>query len=273
MEKNLPSISIEGTEFLVDVFKAELREKMNPVNRISFFYMKDVGTGYIIDYSPFFKNVPLTSSEKTIPIVIPQMISLDPEGMAKKYNLPLREVQNKTDFELMVDQNAFDQRVNKGILPTIDIEGHPFYVDLKMDMLRPKDDFGSKGIVFSEIENYYDMDERAYTIPYNLKKHEFEKLDFVNIKNIPEDIIAVSFPSERILDRIGWNRKFGFDLIHGLKIVGLTMDHKAKNIPWNRTPLPDIIRDNIERERKLKEIAKSPIKQEFGQQKVKGKRM
>ncbi|SFO17695.1 hypothetical protein SAMN05421741_12415 [Paenimyroides ummariense] len=33
---------------------------------------------------------------------------------------------------------AFDMRVNQGILPTIEIAGHTFYVDIRMDKLRPK---------------------------------------------------------------------------------------------------------------------------------------
>lgn len=65
-------------------------------------------------------------------------------------------------MENEINQEAYDLRVNKGMLPTIDIAGHTFYVDIRMDMLRPKDDFLSKGIVFSDIENYYDEDKRTY---------------------------------------------------------------------------------------------------------------
>ena len=50
--------------------------------------------------------------------------------------------------------SLFDLRLNKGILPTIEIAGHPFYVDLRMNKLRPKDDFISKGIDFTEIKDY-----------------------------------------------------------------------------------------------------------------------
>ena len=46
---------------------------------------------------------------------------------------------------------AFDMRVNKGILPTIEIHGHTFYVDIRINKLRPKDNFLSNGIVFSEL--------------------------------------------------------------------------------------------------------------------------
>lgn len=72
------------------------------------------------------------------------------------------------------------------MLPTIDIAGHTFYVDICMDMFRPKDDFLSKGIVFSDIENYYDEDKRTYTIPYNPKTHQFQEPDYRNTKELPK---------------------------------------------------------------------------------------
>ncbi len=146
-------------------------------------------------------------------------------------------------------ENAYDLRVNKGMLPIIDIAGHTFYVDIRMDMLRPKDDFLSKGIVFSNIQNYYDEDKRTYTIPYNPTTHEFQEPDYKNIKELPKDLIAVEFPSERLLDRIGWNRKYGFELTHGLVHQGLKLQFEAKLIPWEKTFLVDLIKSNLKAEK------------------------
>ncbi|MEA1849936.1 hypothetical protein U9K52_13515 [Chryseobacterium sp. MHB01] len=143
------------------------------------------------------------------------------------------------------NQEVYDLRVNKGMLPTIDIVGHTFYVDIRMDMLRPKDDFLSKGIVFSDIQNYYDEKKRTYTIPYNPKTHEFQEPDYRNMKMLPKDLIAVSFPSERLLDRIGWNRQYGFELTHGLAKQGLKLEFEAKQIPWEKTFLIDLIKSNL----------------------------
>ncbi len=92
------------------------------------------------------------------------------------------------------------------------------------------------GIKFSEILNYYDEDKRTYTIPYNPKTHEFQEPDYRNIKDLPKDIIAVEFPSERLLDRIGWNRKYGFDMKHGLRINGLTSGWKRRKSAGGRCP-------------------------------------
>lgn len=152
-------------------------------------------------------------------------------------------------------ENAYDLRVNKGMLPTIAIAGHTFYVDIRMDMLRPKDDFLSKGIVFSQIENYYNEDKRHYTIPYNPKSHEFQEPDYLNIKELPKDLIAVRFPSERMLDRIGWNRHYGFELTHGLDKQGLKLQFTAKHVPWKKTFLVDLIKSNLKTEKNLQKAA------------------
>mgnify|MGYP006342871083 FL=1 len=161
-------------------------------------------------------------------------------------------------MEREFNQEAYDMRVNKGMLPTIDIAGHTFYVDIRMDMLRPKDDFLSKGIVFSDIGNYYDEDKRTYTIPYNPKTHEFQEPDYRNIKELPKDLIAVRFPSERLLDRIGWNRHYGFELTHGLSKQGLKLQFEAKQIPWEKTFLVGLIKSNLKAEKNLQKPTEKP---------------
>lgn len=148
-------------------------------------------------------------------------------------------------MEKEFNQELYDMRVNKGMLPTIEIAGHTFYVDIRMDMLRPKDDFLSKGIVFSNIENYYDVDKRTYTIPYNPKTHEFQAPDYKTIKEFPKDLIIIQFPSERLLDRIGWNRHHGFELTDGLAKEGLKLNFKAKQIAWEKTFVADLIKSNL----------------------------
>ncbi|MGQ3088882.1 MAG: hypothetical protein ACT6RA_17190, partial [Flavobacterium sp.] len=147
MQRDLPTISIEGTPFFVDVRQSELRECGKETNIIRFDDMRHHGNHYTFDYDLREKNIPsLWSKNKTVVVDIPDQVAMDPVGMAQKYNLPLEKIREKTDFEIMVDPVAYDLRANKGVLPTIEIAGHIFYVDLQMDKLRPKDDFLSNGI-------------------------------------------------------------------------------------------------------------------------------
>jgi hypothetical protein len=213
MERELPEIKIEGTQYQFDIYQMALLEKERPEWRLLLEDMKDCGTNYEFVYDRNSKRLDQSKTTDGINssdiakqiftiVKIPQISEIDPLGICEKYNCSLDYTHQKTDFEIIVDQQAYDWRVNKGLLPIIEIAGHTFYVDLRMDKLRPKDDFLSQGIVFSDIESYYDGDKRTYTIPYNPKAHQFQEPDYRLMTEFPKDLIAVEFPSERLLDRM-----------------------------------------------------------------------
>lgn len=262
MERELPNVNIEGTDFVVDVNDLKLREKSNQKNTIAFDDMRKTDDGYTFEYSLKNKNLPGLFENGSITVKIAEFVILDPIGMAKKYNHTIDDISGKTDIDLMVDPQAYDMRVNKGMLPSIEIAGHTFYVDIRMDKLRPKDDFLSNGIVFSDVQSYYDEDKRTYTIPYNPKTYEFQEPDYLNLKELPKNLIAVEFPSERLLDRIGWNRKYGFEITHGLIHNGLKLQFTAKEIPWKETFLVDLINSNLRIEKSQKESSEKPLSQQ-----------
>ncbi len=245
MKRALPVYTIEGTDFVVDVINLLLYEEANPENKISLFDMKDTCDGYVFDYSRKNKNLPELFSDDDIKEVnIPELVQLDPVGMAEKYGVPFSDIKGKKDIDLMVDRQALLQRL-AGVLPTMDIAGQIFYVDIRMDMLRPKDDFISEGVVFSHIGHHYDDEQGQYNIPYDLAKHEFRELDFDRITAIPKDVILVSFPHERILDPIGFNRKNGLDETARLKEVNIKPHFDAKIIDWKETAIAKIIQNNL----------------------------
>ncbi|RZJ91610.1 MAG: hypothetical protein EOO20_04640 [Chryseobacterium sp.] len=258
----LPIVDIEGTDFFVDVTRFQLIEMFDSNNVIPFDKMMDYGDRYQFDYNTTLKNVPDYPNKRDKEIEIPEFVILDPVGMAKKYKISEEEVKSKTDFDFMVDQKEYDLRVSQGQLPTIDIAGHLFYVDMRMNKLRPKDDFLSKGISFSEIDDHFSEEQKAYLIPYDPKKHEFRALDYENITTIPTDLIAVAFPFQKILDPVGWNRQNGWYIKDDLKHIGVKGQFTAKEIDWNHTYIVDIIKDNLERNETIskKELKIEPTK-------------
>lgn len=234
MKRELPVYTIEGTDFLVDVEKLQIRENGNPENTISILDdMRDVGDSYVFDYNSKEKNIPgFLSDDKDITVIkMPELVTLDPMGMCEKYGYRLEDITHKTDFDLMVDQSALQQRL-MGRLTTVDIAGHTFYVDIPMDMLRPKDDFLSNGIVFREIDHYYDEDKGAYIIPYNPQTHEFQELDYDGIIALPKELIAIQIPHESVLDPIGINRKVGLDEMNDLKRTNIRSHFEAGIVDW-----------------------------------------
>lgn len=161
-----------------------------------------------------------------------------------------------------IKQTPYELRVNHGVLPTVDIKGHTFYVDIRMNKLRPKDDFLSKGISFAEIDHYYDDFKKKYVIPYDFNKREFREIDFANITKIPKDLIVIQFPHESMLDPVGWNRRGGYEAMDGLKPNNIKIHFIAKQGKWNSFGLSEIIEDN------LKSKAKIDIAEDFDDKKT-----
>jgi hypothetical protein len=261
MERQLPTTEIEGTTFFVDVSLKELREAANPENTISILDMRDMGTHYAFEYDRMLINLPglFNRDADIVTIELPQLIHLDPVGMAEKYGKTVFELEGKTDFDLMVDQEVLAARL-QGRLTTIDIADHLFYVDIPMDCLRPKDDFSTLGINFTEIEDYLHEYGDRYLIPYNPKTHEFEQLDYENIIAIPTEIIVVEIPHEQILDPVGYARKYGLDQRECLRATPIQSHFVAQKINWMDTRLPEIIRLNLQKKPEPDLIKKRPEK-------------
>ena len=95
MKRQLPCVTIEGTEFCVDVMREELFEKANQKNRISFNVFSQEGNGYTFLYDRTRKNVPENGEtiekleESFVWVTLPALMELDPEGIALKYDIPL----------------------------------------------------------------------------------------------------------------------------------------------------------------------------------------
>jgi hypothetical protein len=246
-ERKLPIYTIEGTEFFVDVSKEELREKLNPENTIGFDEMAYSKYGYHFDYNKELKNIPVSFIDGYETVHLPNMTELDPVGMGQKYGMAVEKIAGKIDIDLMTDQKLLALR-EQGQLPVIEIDGYPFYVDLAMDALRPKDDFTTGGIRFRDIDDYFIENVYQYRIPYNPATHSFEDLDYDNIKAIPKGIIVVEIPWQQRLDPIAYARIHGFEKEQMLRENPLQLQMKANTVSWDDTPIKQIIARNLKRE-------------------------
>ncbi|SFB79669.1 hypothetical protein SAMN04487891_102384 [Flagellimonas taeanensis] len=127
-------------------------------------------------------------------------------------------------------EEALEKRLS-GELPTIDIAGQIFYVDIGMDCLRPKNIFATLGIQFSEIRKHYSWLEENYVFTYNPKTYESQEVDYTNIHSIPENLLLVELPSKRKLDPVGYARINGYEVNPFVKEVGIRSHFKAKIRP------------------------------------------
>lgn len=234
MERKLPVITIEGTDFIVDVENMLLSELERKPNSISIFHMKEVEGGYQFIYDKLERNISIwsTASEMHVVVKIPELVKLDPVGMSDKYGVPIGELDTKTDFELMVDQEALKRRLG-GELPTIEILGDSFFVDIENDRFRPVGDAQSAGISITELEQYYNGEKEAYVIPYNRETRTAEKLSDDEQSSIPVCVVPVRIPFELQLDPIGFHRRwYGKEEAQFLKEYNVRLQFKAEVLSW-----------------------------------------
>ncbi len=244
MERQLPTLTIHGTSFTVDVVKEALIEAENPSNIIPFKEMLYKGDHYSFSYDLLERNLPGMMSPAFVDVQIPPMVKLDPEGMALKYKKDIDEIKDKTDFEIIIDQDLYKRRLS-GHLPVIEIMNHPFYVDVRMDSLRPKDDFTTSGIRYSEIDDYIHPDDQRYWIPYHPASHTVKEIDAEKITTLPKDIFLIEIPTLEKLDPVGYARHHGFEIEQIVMANPLEKNMVAKMINWKETRLQQIIEKNL----------------------------
>lgn len=131
------------------------------------------------------------------------------------------------------EEKALEKRL-AGHLPTVDISGQLFYVDLRMKCLRPKDIFSTRGIEFDKIQDDYSILEEDFVFTYNPKTYEAEKFDFNDIQSIPEDILLVELPAKQKLDPVSYARICGYDVESFVRTIGIQSHFKVNTVPLKK---------------------------------------
>lgn len=106
-ERQLPEISILGHPWLVDGANCELIDKENPEKRISAFEMEYSPEGYRVSYSKSLRTLvpgPPWDLNDILFVHLFHFKTMDPEGVAKKYGMPVSELKGKTDYDIMTDR-------------------------------------------------------------------------------------------------------------------------------------------------------------------------
>ncbi|MBL3547247.1 hypothetical protein [Chryseobacterium sp. KMC2] len=255
--RKLPEVEIEKTIFQFDIDRLALIEKENPSNAISFAYMKDHGTHYSFNYSPLSKNhdfIVIDPSfddtgkiildpyfETSVIVEIPRITEIDPLGFSQKYGCTTKDMMEKTDFELMVNQEVYNKRID-GHPVKVNICGNQYVVDPENDIfwsIEGKPDIELKGL-----GDYYSDKNRTYNILYEPISGRVIDLKKESVMNT-ETVRLVEIPDVRTIDPIGKNHatnlplKFGL-IYHDLKLeydLAYSLDEISQIIPANRNEL------------------------------------
>ncbi|MNU20710.1 hypothetical protein D3C71_89590 [compost metagenome] len=247
MERQLPTYQIGNIPFIVDVDYNLLRHPGDERHTISFFDdLEDKGTHYHLYLDPLTGECTsyryLDKDTEYIQLQVPQMVKLDPEGIAAKYSISIGDIPDR-DSKLYMNPDLFRQR-EMGKLPVMDICGHPFYIDVRIDLLRPKDDFSTMGINISDLE--VDDSGTKYLFLYQPETHRRVSID-KHMTEIPKGIVALEIPFENILDSYAVARQRGLlDSMEWFRKYPVRTGLKARIIPWEQTSLPKLIQKNRE---------------------------
>ncbi len=155
MKQELKALGIVDTYYYVDIDNTRLISVENRDNVLRIQEMTENENGYEFNYDvkgKFIANE-LIGSRNTIreivKVQIPFLKTIDPEAMASKYGIHVSMLPSR-DSELKCRLQMLEERV-AGKLPVLKIHDHDFFVDLRLGLLRPKDDFRTIGIVLDEL--------------------------------------------------------------------------------------------------------------------------
>lgn len=174
-------------------------------------------------------------------VTIPQMVILDPEGMAFHHKVPLSDIHSKTDFELLVDQQCYQDRI-KGNLPAIDLLGRPYYVDLRRDELRPREYPGLPSIPISRLKCIDDLENLGFL--YEPKTGTIPNIDLQTLTEIPKDCHYLRIPALSKLDPVGYARKLGLNVHDFLRQQPILPRLKAEVMDWHETSYMKAVLEN-----------------------------
>jgi hypothetical protein len=236
--------NIDGTSFTVDIDRQVLRQTSDQGNEISFINnMQDHGTHYrlLYDLVELRPAEDLFDGNRIKVVDIPQLTTLDPEGMSARYSIPVEKLRTLNDFEVIVDQEALALR-KAGILPQIDIAGEKFAVDLRLQELRHAQYFFP---VISLKSLDLTNDGWHYEAFYEPLMKQTVAID-PKLLEIPQGIIKIKIPNEIGLDPVATAQIYGMDERALLRRYPIQKDLKAEVIPLSETELPRLIRQNKE---------------------------
>jgi hypothetical protein len=234
--------TIQDLTFLLDIDRQVLRQTDNPANEISFVRdMTDHGSHYSLFFDREGKNIPGDAAGVAgrVEIIVPKLIELDPEGMAAKYGWQVGDLAGKTDFEVIVDQQALQQR-REGALPLIRIMGEEFYVDLRLHELRHAGTFHP---VLSLESFELTVDGWQYEAYYHPVIRQLVPLD-PQLTELPESVVKIRIPNEIGLDPVGAARLYNIDERTLLRLHPIKRDLRAEVIPLSETGIPALIARN-----------------------------
>jgi len=161
-----------------------------------------------------------------------------------------RELQLQT--EQQIKELAISEQIDKrmaGQLPSIDINGTNFTIDLRLGELRETHKPANR-IYLHEMQA--GRKNEAYLFFYHTQKHKVYDPP-ANIKSLPKNVVVVEIPVEAKLDPVGAAQILGTDIKEFVKANPIQIEHTAIVKPLSQSMLPELVRQNLDKKERLQQ--------------------
>jgi len=231
------ALDIKGHLFTADVKYAMLIDRSDPLNSISFHDMLDKGSHYELPFDPVERNLTAPWEPGSTIVNIPQLVAIDPEGMAAKYSITT-DLLPERDAALNADPKSLEARLD-GKLPEIEIAGKDYYVDLRLNELRSTTDHNNK-IDLSVLVTTFDG---RYINFYNTDSEKFVQIKG-DITQIPENVKMILIPAPISLDPVSVARSYDMEERSFQREFPVMARHEAQSYALSETGIPALVQRN-----------------------------
>lgn len=240
---------INEKKYFIDVKNYSLNLLENPKIQLSFYDMDYVEDGYQVHFDTYANQILLNKDELNpyfyMQYLIPHLTTLVPNAVAKHYGLPINEVVNKTDYEVMLDKRDFFDY--NDTYPIVNIEGQNFDVSFySRCLIHQKNRRDGHEITFYDLDQFLNKKLNRFVFPYNQQTQRLEQIDLHKTTEIPNHLVLISIPFYDKLDPIGHAKEMCTSLGKILPKTPLKAVIVAKKIPWDKTYLPELFRKKKE---------------------------
>lgn len=235
--KAQPIFTIAGTDFYVEIHSQTLIEVADPKNYLPVGDMTDMGDRYRFPYHPTYKNWPceLDDPRESFDVEVPYLITLDPEGIAGKHSIDPEELKGRKDIEFLnPNYEGFLARI-AGKLPTIEIAGDEYVIDLENTQLRLTTGAGQQ-LSFNDMQKGCPLyEDFSYRFAYDTAGRKLVPIESASHDNA----IMVVLPDEVVLDPVGLARRLGYSDDHYIRDYPIAKKLVAEIRMIKKAPVSD----------------------------------
>jgi hypothetical protein len=198
----MKKITIRKMPFRVETDYARLTHADNPMHILRFEDMIDRGTHYEVGLHKTTGQllVPMDHPDAII-AEVPQLVTLDPDGMRRLYGLSEARPLPSRDAAFKCNPILLSRRIERERLPRLTIAASQWTVHLQRNVLQPIDIF-KKPASFGDMRTFQD---RIFCL-FDINEQQIVPWRRYRIANLPDHVKLFELPSKYMMDPVGWAR-------------------------------------------------------------------